>query len=105
MSAPAPPPRKHRQTPDGFKEYSPYVESGTSGLGVPHKLTERLYSSSDFAENSPREKLPIKSDNILHQEADAILGADVEITGDMEFDKCIRIEGKFEGKLITNVSI
>lgn len=104
MSAPAPPPRKNRQTPEGSKESYPQVESGSSGMGVPRKLIERDYSVSDFAETprTAREKLPVKTESILNAVADAIVGADVEIVGEIEFDKLIRIEGKFEGKLVTN---
>jgi hypothetical protein len=106
MSAPAPPPRKNRQTPEGgSRELYPNVEKGTSGMGVPRKLIERDYSVSDFAETprTAREKLPAKTESILNAVADAIVGADVEINGEIEFDKLIRIEGKFEGKLVTNV--
>jgi len=105
MSAPAPPPRKNRQTPDGGKDMYPQVDKGSSGMGVPRKLID--YSVSDFAETprTAREKLPAKTESILNAVADAIVGADVEINGEIEFDKLIRIEGKFEGKLITNVSV
>lgn len=105
MSVPAPPPRKHRQTPDsGTREYYPAVEKGSSGMGVPRKIVDREYVSSDFM-NTPRtgrDNLPIKTESILQEVADAVVGADVSINGEMEFDKMIRIEGCFEGKLITN---
>ena len=111
--APAPPPRKHRQTPDSgsitgrsgasrdSREYYPAVEKGSSGMGVPKKFSERDYSASDFMDTprSARGELPTKTDSILNDVPDAVVGADVGINGELEFERMVRIEGSFEGKL------
>ena len=76
-------------------------------MGVPKKLmNDRDYNASDFMDTprSARGELPTKTDAILNDVPDAVVGADVSINGELEFERMVRIEGSFEGKLITKVS-
>lgn len=41
------------------------------------------------------------SQGILSKEPDAVIGVGVHVTGDFEYDKLLRIDGRFEGQLIT----
>ena len=110
MSAPAPPPRKHRQTPEGgsasSREYYPAIERGSSGIGVPKKVSgDNAGDLMETPRTGGKGELPVKTDAILNEMPDAVVGVDVGINGELEFEKMVRVEGTFEGKLLTKVRI
>lgn len=92
MSTPAPPPRKHKKTDDrsytaGSAEKS--LSMLGSGLGILQQLSRASSRGGDeriaWASATP----------------ESVVGPEVVISGELKFDNLLRIDGRFEGKLIT----
>ena len=91
--APAPPPRKHKKHSPGNDVMGSAEKYGYSGLGVSgRRLVESESNDYSFMQ-------------LLNEVPDSTVGLDVAIAGDLEFDRLLRIEGKFEGTLVTKVLI
>jgi cytoskeletal protein CcmA (bactofilin family) len=96
-----------------------YYSSGPAqfpAVGAAHNIARALNDSNSNS-NYPRESSqsqqfqqnrPAKNQNngpticILEGSPDAVIGAGVEINGEFHFDKLLRVDGKFQGTLLSN---
>jgi cytoskeletal protein CcmA (bactofilin family) len=118
MSVPRPPPRKKNHQPVSLD----YPVAG-AGYNVPRMLSSYTQEkdSKSFVNNNPvisnpsnsvvvsrNEVDPIAS-ALVHQLsdkiADTVVGKGVEIHGDLQFGRLLRIDGKFQGKLLSKGDI
>lgn len=116
MSAPPPPPKR--------KNHKPVATFGT-GSGIPvavgsgHNVARAINESHNIGQVHHQKhvgKVPHKSDCaapaqahkkknricLMSDHPDAVIGYGVEIHGDFQFDKLLRIDGKFQGNLFSN---
>lgn len=112
MSTPIPPPKKkNRQV---VKTYSV-----GAGYNVPRALNNNYFDNDDEMEKSkniikistPYPDDPVHEDEIESEDEyickvgnfpDTVIGENVEIHGDFEFGDLLRIDGKFQGQLISS---
>ena len=87
-SVPVPPPRKKKPSSASNDKFSNFY--GNNG-GFP---SGRQTGDSERGND----------EGILNESPDATIGDEVTISGDMQFDQLLRIDGRFEGKLLTEVT-
>ncbi|CAM9517851.1 unnamed protein product [Chrysoparadoxa australica] len=108
MGGPPPPPRGKKGVPSGavmarqgdFRDDYEQVHSGAGynvpkRRGPPEQALEDDYSPLGSPKPLPRRK------NIMAETPETTIGAHVNMKGELSFEKLLRIDGSFDGKLIS----
>lgn len=90
MSAPRPPPRRRKQD-----NATPEKASGSA-----YNAVRQIATTPNMVDKDRNAPLSV---NILNEVPETIIGANVSITGDFHFNSLLRIEGHFEGVLLSKV--
>lgn len=68
----------------------------------PPKLSEKVKHNAHNGNNSHNNRKPKNRICVIDEETDAVIGAGVEMHGEFQFDKLLRVDGKFQGNLFSN---
>ncbi len=115
MATPAPPPRKFKKNSDerlntagSNTGVSSYGVSGVGTLNSARDKSPEKQQLSQFVPTSNIKKViqdQQYSEDVRNDEnsPESTIGPEVSISGEMNFDRLLKIDGKFEGKLVTQV--
>lgn len=90
-SAPPPPPRKKNHSPTNNSIPGNVVGAG---YNVPRALKSANQSTAAESEHE-------RNICLVDDEPDTVIGHGIEISGELQFERLLRIDGKFQGKLIS----
>lgn len=115
MSRAPPPPKRNFKNRSLISANQPVPIVGT-GFNVARSL-QQSESNSSLALKAPRQKHVVEEDEeemesevasfvsdlheILEMQPDVVIGEDVEIKGDFQYDGLLHLRGRFEGRLLT----
>ena len=104
MSGPPPPPkRKNHKAIATYGDGAPIAVAVGSGHNVVRAINENNQKVAQSSRNNVAAQYSKPKNRICMMEdvPDAIIGAGVEIHGEFQFDRLLRIDGKFQGTLLS----